>query len=214
MTVRPGAWGGLFAEAGTTRVRFMSGRVGSTPVLRALTTGRGPARTSAVGFTLIELLIVVAIIGIVAAIAVPGLLRARMAANESTAIGTMRALHSGEMAYITDCGRGGYATSFLVLGTPPPGSTQAYLSVGMTLFPVPTKAGYQFLLSPGAGATPGPTDCNGTATSSTYYCAAEPLTFAQTGNRSFATTPAGAIWQQFTGVAPPEPLGAPATPIQ
>src|SRR5437660_5448442 len=84
------------------------------------------------GFSLIELLIVVAIILIIAAIAIPNLLRARIAANESGAVGNLRTLNTAEVSYITAFPASGYSTTLAQLGSggtcpTPPSSTQACL---------------------------------------------------------------------------------------
>jgi prepilin-type N-terminal cleavage/methylation domain-containing protein len=68
------------------------------------------------GFSLIELLIVVAIILIIAAIAIPNLLRSKMAANESSAVGSMRTINTAEVSYVTAYPNQGYSVSLAALG--------------------------------------------------------------------------------------------------
>ena len=129
------------------------------------------------GFSLIELLIVVAIILIIAAIAIPNLLRARIAANESAAVGALRTLNTAQISYNSAYPTVGFASSLPNLGgtsCTPPSSTGACLID--TALQGGQKSGYSFSVT-GVSGTP----------ASTYQMIASPIAPNQTGVRYFCS---------------------------
>ena len=166
------------------------------------------------GFSLIELLIVVAIILIIAAIAIPNLLRARMAANESSAVGSIRTANTAEITYNSTYPTVGFATALSNLGgaagaaCTPSSATACLLDSVLANNGNPTgsgKSGYSF--STGTGTTSGGVYVG-------YTVVGIPITINQTGIRAFCSEedavvrvdPAGVCSKTEAGVLTFNPL--------
>jgi len=151
------------------------------------------------GFSLIELLIVVAIILIIAAIAIPNLLRSRMAANEASAVGSLRTINTAEVTFSSTFPDSGYAVALANLGGAA-GACNAG-TIGTTtaaclLDPVlslGTKSGYVFTSN---GATPA---ANGAL--ETYISSATATNVGTTGQRGFGSDQSGVIYYTLAGGA-------------
>jgi len=151
------------------------------------------------GFSLIELLIVVAIILIIAAIAIPNLLRSRIAANEASAVGSLRSINTAEVTYASTYPAQGFADALAKLGPPAAGAAVSSAAAGTidAVLGCPgaaasggtcPKSGYNITLS-SAAATP----------RTSYVSQAIPITVGQSGQRAFCSSGDGVIHFDPTG---------------
>ena len=146
------------------------------------------------GFSLIELLIVVAIILIIAAIAIPNLLRSRMAANEASAVGSCRTINTAEISYSTTYPSIGF-TALNSLGGAAPcttasSTTACLIDNVLSAAATSKKSGYSFTVAVGA-----------TTPAVTYTTNASPLVAGQSGQRYFFSDQAGVIRYNLTAAA-------------
>ncbi len=149
-------------------------------------------RNNQKGFSLIELLIVVAIILIIAAIAIPNLLRSRMAANEASAVGSLRTLNTACVTYSTTYGTGFPAGTTLAPLGPGSPATAAAADLIDSVLVTGTKSGYVFTYT--AGAAVG-------GTINTYTLTAVPANIGTTGQRQFFTDQSAVIRANPSGAA-------------
>jgi type IV pilus assembly protein PilA len=161
-------------------------------------------RKSHKGFSLIELLIVVAIILIIAAIAIPNLIRARIAANQSSAASSLRTLASASAMYSSTY-QDGYPGSFAVLAAPAGGGAVSCNTAGLidTVLASQQKSGYTFTWQTGAAQLTGnavPQGCNAGGYTDMFAVTAAPAS-TSTGTEYYCVDATNVIYQNATAIA-------------
>ena len=168
------------------------------------------------GFTLIDMLFVIALIGLLSTLAIPGLMRAKGAAQSASALGTMRVINSAQLSFAITCGLGFYSPDLQTLGVRPPSAIDAFLTPEMSSSPTFIKSGYTFSMA-GVALPGAPASCNGLAAgaaSSGYAAVADPLDKTPPA-RFFGTNADGTLYEDtatFSATMPetgPPPSGAP-----
>lgn len=160
-------------------------------------TRQGSKSAAPRGFSLIELLIVVAIILIIAAIAIPNFMRARITANETAAVSNMRTIITAQVTYSSTYGNG-FAPNLPALNGPGPASCNGANLIDNVLA-AGQKTGYSYGLTPGLPVLVVPPGC-GAAGVSSFMVTATPLAVGTTGQRSFCALEGGLIRQDPSGV--------------
>jgi type IV pilus assembly protein PilA len=150
------------------------------------------ARPGAQGFTLVELLMVIAIVGLLAAIAMAGYRHARVTGSEASAIATLHTINQAQFAFSQTCGNQRYSPTLAGLGVPSPTSGQSFISADITADPL-IKSGYLFQMTGTEALDAAPT-CNGLTPVSSYKVTADPTMPGISGIRSFATNTDRAVF--------------------
>lgn len=161
------------------------------------------------GFSLIELLIVIAIILIIAAIAIPNLVRARISANEAAAVQNIRTITTAQVAYLVAYNNG-YAPNLGSLGGVPPVTCNGAGLID-PLLAAAQRSGYNFVYIPGAAIPVVPPGCAPGLDS--YTVAAVPILVGSTGQRSFCATQTGMIHFDRNGGAIASAAACNALPV-